>query len=151
MTFGTTMEAVALACAQVEELRQWVRQHCGIHSGTGDRWLPVVLTARGPLYGEVIGRTAAGHYVQPVATTDAQKQPLYGLARHVLDHLAAPPAVYLFQVAFGDPTLTFDRLIPFPDHPAIASVGVQEPDLFRCHWLCLTGNPIRDLIIHQTS
>lgn len=144
------MEAVISACARMEDLRQWVNQHCGIHSGAGDRWLPVVLTARGPLYGEVIGRTAAGQYVQPYGTTDAQKQPLYRLARRVLDYLDAPPAVYLFQVAFTEHTLTFDRLVPFPDRPAIASVGVQEPDLFRCHWLCLTGHPIRDLIIHQT-
>jgi hypothetical protein len=45
------------------------------------------------------------------------------------------------------PLILFDRLIPFPDEPAIASIGVQEPNLFTCHWLCLTHQPILDLKI----
>ncbi len=145
------MDRVVAACAQIDDLRHWVVEHCGIPGGTGDRWLPVVLTARGPLYGEVIGQTATGRYVQPWGINDAQRQPLYRLAWRILDHLGAAPAVYLLQVGFGQDGLVFDRLIPFPDRPAIASVGVQQPDLFHCHWLCLTGRPVRDLMIHQTS
>jgi hypothetical protein len=30
-------------------------------------------------------------------------------------------------------------------------LGVQEPDLFTCHWYCLTGKPIRDLLILEKN
>lgn len=49
------------------------------------------------------------------------------------------------------PAICFDRLWPFPIAPAIASVGVQQPDLFACHWRCVTGQPIREITIYPSS
>jgi hypothetical protein len=46
-----------------------------------------------------------------------------------------------------DNQIIFDRLWPFPASPAIASVKCQKPDLFACHWFCLTGKPIIELRI----
>jgi len=110
-------------------------------------WLPVVLTAKGPLYAEVIGLADDGSYQQPVDLSDVWRQPLYHLAYQLLQVLSAPPTTYLLQFGLPEQDLVFDRLWPFPTTPAIASIGVQEPDLFTCHWLCLTGQPISDLTI----
>lgn len=124
-------------------------------------WLPVVLTAKGPLYGEVIGLAgeASGKkipedlslcdlsYYQPFHLSDSRRQRLYQVARCLMQLLSAPPATYLVQFAFQDSDICFDRLWPFPAAPAIASLGVQEPNLFTCHWYCLTGLPVLDLLI----
>jgi hypothetical protein len=45
--------------------------------------------------------------------------------------------------------IEFDRVLPFPDERAIASIGVQTPDLFACHWRCITHQPINDLSISE--
>ncbi len=145
------------ACQDVVGMRQWVERELGTltggsvlphRSGFGDHWLPVVLTAKGPLYAEVIGEgETPNSYCQPVDLSDRQRQPLYSLARQLLDSLQAPPAVYLLQFGWQDDKLAFDRLWPFPAAPAIASLGVQEPDLFACHWHCLMGMPLYDLTI----
>lgn len=124
-------------------------------------WLPVVLTAKGPLYGEVIGLAgeAVGKkipndlslcdlsYYQPFHLSDSRRQRLYQVAHSLMQLLSAPPATYLVQFAFQDSDICFDRLWPFPAAPAIASLGVQEPNLFTCHWYCLTGLPVLDLLI----
>jgi len=100
----------------------------------------------------VIGQDSNGSYYQPVHLSDRHRQPLYRLGFQLLDVLSAPPAVYLLQFAWAEEyKVCFDRLIPFPDKPAIASVGVQTPDLFECHWLCITGQPIHDLVIYPPS
>lgn len=118
----------------------------------GDLYLPVVLTAKGPLYGEVISEgEATSRYQQPVDLPDNQRQPLYHLAYQLLQSLSALPAVYLLQFGYNEQNLVCDRLWPFPGVPAIASIGVQEPDLFTCHWHCLTGQPILDLTIIAKS
>ncbi len=148
------MLEIAAACADLEGLRNWVSQQHGIAAtGTGNFWLPVVWTARGPLYAEVIVRKDDGRYHQPFHLDDRTKQPLFYLAYSLLSWLKAPPSVYLMQVALRSvesPSskleILFDRLIPFPSEPAIASIGVQEPNLFTCHWLCLTNQPILDLV-----
>jgi hypothetical protein len=151
------MLEIAAACADLEGLRSWVSQQHGVAAtDAGNFWLPIVWTARGPLYAEVIVRKDDGRYHQPFHLDDRTKQPLYYLAYNLLSSLQAPPSVYLMQIAFKvreSPSATieilFDRLIPFPSEPAIASIGVQEPNLFTCHWLCLTNQPILDLVIRN--
>ncbi len=135
------------ACADVAGLRQWVVAALDYGTATGDRWLPVVLTARGPLYAEVIAPEASGQTRQPWHLTDDLRQPLYHLAFDLLEHLGATPGVYMLQFAQRGAEICFDRLWPFPTASAIASRGVQEPDLFTCHWRCLTEAPILDLCI----
>lgn len=141
-------------CRQVKSLRQRVQQQLGYATSDerhllGNLYLPVVLTAKGPLYGEVIRKKqTANLYQQPIDLPDNQRQPLYHLAYQLLQSLLAPPAVYLLQFGYNEQEeVVFDRLWPFPAAPAIASIDVQEPDLFTCHWHCLTRQPIFDLTI----
>ena len=140
------------ACKQLTSLRQLVQQigyaTADSHQCQSDLYLPVILTAKGPLYGEVIAKGNTNQvYQQPVNLPDQQRQPLYHLAYELLHSLSAPPAVYLLQFGWLKDCIIFDRLLPFPTEAAIASIGVQEPDLFTCYWLCLTNQPIFDLTI----
>jgi hypothetical protein len=152
------------ACAAVSEVRDWVQNTLGystvasaLDTDQGKHWLPIILTARGPIYGEVIGLTDQGKYHQPIPLADAIKQPLFHLAYELVHYLNAPPAVYLMQIKLAKDNqgelslLAFDRLIPFPSAPAIASVGVQEPDLFVCHSRCVQGQSITDVIIRPSQ
>jgi hypothetical protein len=150
-------KAVFDACRQVDEL-QGVVSRWGVSTGKGTYWLPIVLTARGPLYAEAIGpsepgtalpasQAAANGYIQPIHLLDSQRQPLYALGYQLLRTLEAPPAVYFIQFGWRDSEVWFDRLIPFPPIPAIASLGTQTPDLLTCHWRCLTNQPIRELTV----
>jgi hypothetical protein len=149
------LEDLYRACRDVEGLRKRVETHWQVASGTGNLWLPITLTAKGPLYGEVIGLSeleqlgseAVAHYTQPVHLPDRWRQPIYALGRRLLHQLGAAPATYLIQFGWDEEGLCFDRLWPFPGIPALASLGVQNPDLFTCHWYCLTGQPIYDLTI----
>jgi hypothetical protein len=143
-------------CRHVQQLQQFVLQQFNIPTGHGELWLPIVLTAKGSLYAEAIahhGRESVAEaeftsaYQQPFHLPDHQRQPLYKFAYRLLRSLFAPPAVYLMQFGFQADQLYFDRLFPFPAEPAIASIGLQQPDLFECHWRCLTGQPIIDLRI----
>ena len=138
--------------ANVSAARDRVQEQLQVATGDGNFWLPVVWTAKGPLYAEAIGAEAdkeSGElsYFQPVHLSDVWRQQLYDLAYRLLDLVNAPPASYLVQFGFVGERICFDRLWPFPAAPAIASVGVQLPDLFVCHWYCLTGAPIYDLQI----
>ncbi len=177
--------AVYKACRDVTGLRQRAQQH-GIAIANGCFWLPIVLTAKGTLYGEVIGLQLPSEergqsnsnseltypvhaidlkgkqlpedlslsdlsYYQPFHLSDGSRQQLYQMGRCLLQLLSAPPATYLVQFGFLDSGICFDRLWPFPAAPAIASLGVQEPDLFTCHWYCLTGLPVLDLAIIPSS
>lgn len=149
-------KAIFQACSQVTSLREQV-QKIGYATADSpqcpsDLSLPVVLTAKGPLYGEVIAQGKTNSvYEQPVNLPDKQRQPLYHLAYELLQSLLAPPAVYLLQFSLSQENINFDRLLPFPTEAAIASLGVQEPDLFTSHWLCLTNQPIFDLTIIPKS
>ncbi|MEG4275927.1 hypothetical protein QUA62_00280 [Microcoleus sp. MON1_C1] len=139
-------------CRNVSAARDRVAQELQVPVGGGNFWLPVVLTAKGPLYAEVIGAEAdkqSGElsYSQPVHLSDVWRQQLYELAYRLLNLLNAPPATYLMQFGFVGERICFDRLWPFPAAPAIVSVGVQVPDLFVCHWSCLTNKPIYDIQI----
>ncbi|MEI6428863.1 MAG: hypothetical protein WCO45_10850 [Pseudanabaena sp. ELA607] len=159
-SYGSVYEA----CAAITDLRDWVQNTLGysaiaslLDDDQGRYWLPIILTARGPIYGEVIGGMELGTYCQPIPLADSVKQPLFHLAYELVNYLNAPPAVYLMQIKLAPDNkgelslLAFDRLIPFPAAPAIASVGVQEPDLFVCHWRCVQGHGITDVIIQPDS
>ncbi|GAB4472629.1 MAG: hypothetical protein OHK0037_32630 [Elainellaceae cyanobacterium] len=141
--------SVFRACADVDGLRQAVADCFGTKTGDGSLWLPIALTAKGPLYGEAIALTAhtPEQYRQPHHLSDRQRQPLYALALRLLDWLHAPPSVYLLQVALSDEGVVFDRLWPYPAAGAIASLTAQTPDLFTAHWLCLSHQPLLDLNI----
>lgn len=159
-------KAVFQSCRDVLGLRQRVLQKLRYSTNDGRFWLPVVLTAKGPLYGEVISLAREAceeepleglsltdlRYYQPFHLSDLRRQQLYQLGKHLLKLLLAPPATYLVQFGFTDSDVHFDRLYPFPSAPAIASLDVQQPDLFACHWSCLTNMPVFDLtIISPTS
>ena len=149
-------EAIYKACRD-SGLRQQVAQQIGCETGNGNFWLPLVLTAKGPLYGEVIGlaeempenlSSNSNYYYQPFHLSDALRQQIYQIGHRLLQLLSAPPAAYLMQFGFeSEDSICFDRLWPFPAAPAIASLGIQEPNLFACHWYCLTNIPILDLTI----
>jgi hypothetical protein len=146
-------------CQDVEQLRQQVAQRLGYATGVGEFWLPIVLTAKGPLYAEVIAVAEPAPlpersteplsltYYQPFHLSDRWRQVVYQLGWQLLRSLSAPPATYLVQFGFQDEQICFDRLFPFPAPPAIASLGIQTPDLFTCHWRCLMDKPILDLKI----
>jgi hypothetical protein len=142
-------------CRDVKSSRQWVEEKFRFRTANkikqvwhGNYWLPIVLTAKGPIYGEVIGEgELPNSYQQPVDFPDEERQPLYRLSYQFLDSLSAQPGVYLLQFGFQDETIIFDRVWPFPAAPALASVGVQEPNLYSCHWQCLIEHPIRDVVI----
>lgn len=144
------------ACKDIKPRRRWVEQELNYLTGNtqnsnwfGHYWLPIVLTDKGPLYAEVIGEGELPYsYHQPVEVCDHQRQSLYYLAYKLLNSLSAPPSVYLLQFGLGpEKQIIFDRLWPFPAAPAIASIGIQDPDLFACHWYCLNRQPIYDLTI----
>lgn len=139
------------SCQDILGRRTWVEEHLKCKSNPnlnwlGDLWLPVVWTADGPLYGEVIGEGVMPNaYEQPVELADNLRQALYSLASQCLEALEAPPSVYLLQFSVIEQEIIFDRLWPFPAAPAIASLGVQSPDLFSCHWQCLTDQAIAEI------
>jgi hypothetical protein len=140
-------------CKDLEGRRSWVEKHFAYkttnrNSWLGDLWLPIILTAKGPVYGEVIAEgEIPNSYQQPIDFSDSLRQSLYHLAFSLLDSIKAIPAVYLLQFTILKDQLVFDRLWPFPATPAIASLGKQKPDLFTCHWYCLTNKPFVDVTI----
>ena len=152
-------QGIYITCREVGNLRQQVNAQWQVPTGNGTYWLPIVHTAKGTLYGEAIACTEASwplaatptwlglNYHQPYHLEDAQRQPLYALGQKLMQQLAAPPAVYLMQFGLTTAGISFDRLFPFPAIPAIASLGVQVPDLFTCHWACLHHQPILDIVI----
>lgn len=136
-------------CQDVAAQRRFVEQQWSIHTcEQGNAWLPVIWTAKGPLYAEVIQIQGKQHQ-QPLHLRDPERQPLYRFAFQLLDSYQAPPAVYMMAIHWAEGQFAFDHLVPFPNEAAIASVGVQSPDLFICHWLCLTNKPILDIQIAQ--
>ena len=155
-SFKFPNQTIYQACKDIRGRRDWVEKHLGFWTIGNDRgfaalWLPIVLTEKGILYGEVIGEgVMPNSYQQPVDFPDGQRQPLYRLAYQLLESIGAIPGVYLLQFGLRKDKIVFDRLWPFPAAPAIASIRITEPDLFTCHWHCLTGQPIFDLTIMGT-
>lgn len=173
--FNFPAQAIFKACQNIEFFRYLIAQKFGYITRPGNFWLPVVLTQKGPIYAEAIARSAAPeaiglanevttelltqdlseqvlNYSQPIHFSDAMRQQIYEMAFKILKFLNASPATYLMQFGFIDKEIWFDRILPFPAAPAIASINTQTPDLFTCHWYCLTNQPIFDLTIApQTS
>lgn len=149
-------QAAYQACADMIGLRQRVEE-LRVSTGEGRLWLPIVLTSKGALYAEAITSadqdsvSNALSYFQPFHLPDLYRQPLYELGQRLLKLISATPSTYLMQFGFVGETVFFDRLFPFPAAPAIASLNVQSPNLFACHWRCLTNTPILDLTIAQVS
>ena len=135
-------------CAAVDILRSRVAAELDWPSGLGDLRLPLIVTAKGPLYGEAIGLDATGQPTQPHHLSDQERQAAYRLGFELLKWLDLSPGVYLLQWGFDRAgNAHFDRLWPFPAPWAIASVGVQDPDLFDCHLRCLLRQPLREVAI----
>jgi hypothetical protein len=155
-SFDFPAKSIFSACKNIARTRQLVERDLGYKTSVGDfalghLWLPIVLTGKGPLYAEIIGEGAIPNsYEQPVYVSDKVRQSLYSLARNLLDTISALPAVYLMQFSLRGQEIIFDRLWPFPAAPALASLRSQDPDLFTCHWYCLTNQPIVDLTIVES-
>ncbi len=140
-------QLIGQTCLDVETLRRLATAQTGIKvSNGGNKWLPIIWTARGPMYGEVIGAASGENYHQPVHLSDLDRQPLYQFGYQLLSYLTAPPATYLIQFSHRDEVI-FDRLFPFPATPALASISTQQPDLFTCHWRCITHQPMVDILV----
>lgn len=152
-----TLHSLFNACRQIEARREWVLNHTNhkvcAHNFLGDHWLPIIYTASGPSYGEVIGEgVMPNSYHQPVEMDAQQRQTLSQLGFQLLQSIEAQPSVYLMQFGYSaNKEILFDRLWPFPAAPAIASLTQQQPNLFECHWRCLTNQPITDLVVPHTA
>ncbi|XTZ10800.1 MAG: hypothetical protein ACQZ3N_02575 [cyanobacterium endosymbiont of Rhopalodia yunnanensis] len=146
--FSFPRQKLYQTCRDIPGLRQWVEQNLGYKtsirdSWLGDLWLPIVVTGKQMLYGSVIGEgTIPNSYEQPVELDCKVEKSLHSLAQELLTSLDAPPSVYLVQFRLFSNEIIFDRLWPFPAAPAIASLRFQQPNLFTCHWYCLTQKPI---------
>jgi hypothetical protein len=135
--------SIGRACQDIDRLRDLAATTTGAKVGDGGNlWLPLIWTARGPIYGEVVGEINGDDYRQPIHLDDRDRQPLYQFGYQLLTQLTAPPATYLVQFSKAEKGIIFDRLFPFPAIPALASIGVQQPDLFACHWRCITKQAI---------
>ncbi|XTZ20378.1 MAG: hypothetical protein ACQZ3M_02465 [cyanobacterium endosymbiont of Rhopalodia fuxianensis] len=146
--FSFPRQKLYQTCKDIPGLRQWVEQNLGYKtsirdSWLGDLWLPIVVTGKQMLYGSVIGEgTIPNSYEQPVDLDRKVEKSLHSLAQELLTSLNAPPSVYLVQFRLFSNEIIFDRLWPFPAAPAIASLRCEQPNLFTCHWYCLTQKPI---------
>ncbi len=139
------------ACRQTTKMQQWVTAQTGHLAGVGSYWLPIVNTGNSLLCYTAAISQAGDSYQQTLQLNDQQQQTLYQLATQLLEQLQAPPAVYLLAFGYNGTELVFDRLWPFPAEPALATINAQQPDLFTCHWRCLTNQPILDLPIASQS
>jgi hypothetical protein len=137
---------IGQTCLNIDALRHLAAMRMGLKVGDrGNLWLPIIWTARGPMYGEVIGKVDSDSYRQPIYLNDVDRQPLYQFGYQLLTQLNAPPATYLMQFSHPEREVVFDRLLPFPALPALASIDIQSPDLFACHWRCITRQPMVDI------
>jgi hypothetical protein len=136
-------QSIGQTCQQIDLLRDLVATTIGFKvSDGGNLWLPIIWTAGEPIYGEVIGKSEENNYRQPIHIEEIDRRSIYQLGARLITQLNAPPATYLVQFSQTDTGIMFDRLFPFPAIPALASVGIQHPDLFACHWRCITNQSI---------
>jgi hypothetical protein len=142
---------VFLACKDIKARRRWVEEKLSYQTHKGDRsfgdlWLPAIVRRDGISYAEAIGEGGIPNsFQQPVGLPDTIRHSLHNLADKILQSIAAIPAVYLLQFSLHGREIVFDRLWPFPAAPALASLKAQQPDLFACHWHCLSGKSIANL------
>ncbi len=155
--FNFPAKEIYQACKDITARRRWVERNLGIKTSVGDSWLghlwlPVILNNKGIIYGEIIGEgEMPNSYEQPIELPDKHRQSLHHLASNLLDSLSAPPSVYLVQFSLYSNEIVFDRLWPFPAAPALATLRGQQPNLFICHWLCLSQQPILDILISDNT
>ncbi len=142
-TFQFWGQSIGQTCQQIDCLRDLAATTIGIKVGDGGNlWLPIVWTAGDPIYREVIGKIDEDNYQQPIHLDKIDCRSIYQFGDRLLTQLKAPPATYLVQFSQTDTGIMFDRLFPFPAIPALSSVGSQHPDLFECHWRCITHQSI---------
>ena len=150
--FDFPQKKIYSACKDINARRRWVEKNLGFKTSVGDSWighlwLPIVLTDK-PVYAEVIGEgSMPNSYEQPIDIPSRQRKSLHSLAEQLLDSLDAPPATYLLQFSLYKGEIVFDRLWPFPAAPALITLKTQQPDLFTCHWHCLTEQSVPDISI----
>jgi hypothetical protein len=136
-------QSIGQTCQQIDLLRDLVATTIGFKVGDGGNlWLPIIWTAGDPIYSEVIGKIDGDNYRQPIHLDEIDCRSIYQFGDRLLTQLKAPPATYLVQFSQTDTGIMFDRLFPFPAIPALTSVGIQHPDLFECHWRCITHQSI---------
>jgi hypothetical protein len=141
-TFEFWGQSIGRICQDIDRLRDLAATTTGVKVGEGGNlWLPIVWTAQDPIYRDVIGESD-DNYQQLVDLGDLDRQAIYRFGSQLLAQLTAPPATYLVQFSNTERGIIFDRLFPFPAIPALASIGVQQPDLFDCHWRCITRQSI---------
>jgi hypothetical protein len=141
-TFEFWGQSIGRICQDIDRLRDLAATTTGVKVGDGGNlWLPIVWTAQDPIYRDVIGESA-DNYQQPVDIDGLDLERLHQFGSQLLTQLTAPPATYLVQFSNTERGIIFDRLFPFPAIPALASIGVQQPDLFDCHWRCITRQSI---------
>jgi hypothetical protein len=138
---------IFLACQDINGLRTWVEHRLHLtaiarnQDGSGNHWLPIVLSPKSLRFGQLIGEGELPNAYQPALDIpEKQKKLLHALAKKLLESLSAPPAVYLLQVRLTSSQVLFDRLWPFPAAPAIASLNLSEPNLYQLHWQCVQTN-----------
>ena len=140
------------ACKDINSRRRWVEKNLGFKTSVGDSWLghlwlPIIMTDK-PMFGEVIGEgSMPNSYEHPVLIPKRQRKSLHNLAEQLLDSLSATPATYLLQFSLYNGEIVFDRLWPFPAAPALITLKTQQPDLFTCHWRCMTEQRISTISI----
>jgi len=150
--FDFPQRKVFSACKDINARRRWVEKNLGFKTSVGDSWLghlwlPIILTDR-PIFGQVIGEgSMPNSYEHPVAIPKRQQKSLHSLASELLDSLSATPATYLLQFSLYNGEIVFDRLWPFPAAPALITLKTQQPDLFTCHWRCMTNQAIPKISI----
>lgn len=133
------------SCQDIKGRRRWVEEKLNYKTSVndtplGDLWLPIIVTKEGLLYEEIIGEGAMPNsYQQPVNLPDRIRHSLYNLAEKVLKSINKTPGVYLLQFCLRKSEIIFDRLWPFPAAPALASIQMQQPNLYTYHWHCLSG------------
>jgi len=150
--FDFAQRNIYSACKDVNSRRRWVEKNLGLKTSVGDSWLGhlwlPIIRADKTIYGEIIGEgSMPNSYEQPLSIPNRQLKSLHKLAEVLLDNLNAPPATYLLQFSLYKGEIVFDKLWPFPAAPALITLKTQKPDLFMCHWRCLTKQPIKNISI----
>lgn len=153
--FDFPAQKIYRVCRDVEKMRIWVYNHFGFQVTQdnlclGDLWLPMIFTEEKLVYGSIIAEgMIPNDYRQPYFLPTPVRSHLYRLGEQLLEYIGAIPSVYLLQFRLKGDRVIFDRLWPFPATPAIASINVQKPDLFACHWRCLSSQSV-DSIFYES-